>query len=193
MSRFLILVILGCYLAAGQTTKVDLQNQTRGVDFSAATSTKPAKTGTSLPGVCSTGEAFVLTTATPGTNFYICTATNTWSSQLGQTGPQGPAGPAGAPAPLDPRVPLDPYRRRPPSTLGMARPTAMSTSTRPTTLPTPSASQPPRVPPNSGSGSRPPTRPPARYCPARRRPTESRHAVGSRRQPAADPVRAMPR
>lgn len=102
MSRFLILVILGCYLAAGQTTKVDLQNQTRGVDFSAATSTKPAKTGTSLPGVCSTGEAFVLTTATPGTNFYICTATNTWSSQLGQTGPQGPAGPAGATGPQGP-------------------------------------------------------------------------------------------
>ena len=86
MSRFLLLGVFGCYLAAGQTTKVDLQNQTRGVDFSAATSTKPAKTGTALPSVCSTGEAYVLTTAVAGSNFYICTAANTWSVQSGQPG-----------------------------------------------------------------------------------------------------------
>ena len=92
MSRFLFLGVFGCYLAAGQTTKVDLQNQTRGVDFSAATSTKPAKTGTALPSVCSTGEAYVLTTAVAGSNLYICTAQNTWSVQSGQPGLTGPAG-----------------------------------------------------------------------------------------------------
>ena len=95
MSRYLILGVLGCYLAAGQTTKVDLQNQTRGVDFSAASSTKPAKTGTALPPVCSTGEAFVLTTAAAGSNFNICIATNTWSVQSGLPGPAGPTGPQG--------------------------------------------------------------------------------------------------
>lgn len=89
--------VLGCCLVAAQTTKIDLQNQARGVDFSAATYTKPAKTGTALPSTCSIGEAYVLTTAVPGSNFLICTATNTWTVQsgAGQQGPQGPAGPQG--------------------------------------------------------------------------------------------------
>jgi hypothetical protein len=102
MFRLSILGVLGCYLAAGQTTKVDLQNQTRGVDFSAATSTKPAKTGTALPSVCSTGEAYVLTTAVAGSNLYICTAANTWSVQSGQPGPAGPIGATGAQGPAGP-------------------------------------------------------------------------------------------
>ena len=102
MSRFLFLGVFGCYLAAGQTTKVDLQNQTRGVDFSTATSTKPAKTGTALPSVCSTGEAYVLTTAVAGSNLYICTAQNTWSVQSGQPGLTGPAGPQGPQGPAGP-------------------------------------------------------------------------------------------
>lgn len=82
MSRVLLMSFLCCWLLAAQTgTKVDLQNQARGVDFSAATYTKPAKTGTALPSTCSTGEAYVLTTAVAGANFYICTATNTWTVQ----------------------------------------------------------------------------------------------------------------
>jgi hypothetical protein len=108
MSRFLLLGVLGWYLAAGQTTKVDLQNQTRGVDFSAATSTKPAKTGTALPSVCSTGEAYVLTTAVAGSNLYICTATNTWSVQAGQPGPSGPTGPQGSQGLQGPQGPAGP-------------------------------------------------------------------------------------
>jgi hypothetical protein len=69
-------------------TKVDLQNQSRGVDFSAAPYTKPAKTGSALPPTCTTGEAFVLTSAVPGSNFFICTATNAWTRQ-GSSGAGG--------------------------------------------------------------------------------------------------------
>ncbi len=69
--------------SAGQT-RVDLPSQTKRVDFSQATSTKPAKTGTVLPGACSVGEQFFKQDATAGTNLYGCVATNTWSL-LGNT------------------------------------------------------------------------------------------------------------
>jgi hypothetical protein len=108
MFRVLLICFLACYLVAAQTgTKIDLQNQTRSVDFSAANYTKPAKTGTALPPTCSTGEAYVLTTAVPGANFYICTQTNTWSLQA-TAGPQGPAGPQGATGPQGPQGPAGP-------------------------------------------------------------------------------------
>ena len=67
-------------------TQVDLRTQSREVDFSAAPSTKPAKTGTSLPVACGVGEAFFLTTAQPGANWYLCAATNIWSLQGGGGG-----------------------------------------------------------------------------------------------------------
>ena len=102
MSRVILLSVLGCYLVAAQTTKIDLQNQSRGVDFSAAPYTKPVKTGSALPPTCSTGEAYVLTTAVPGANLFICTATNTWTLQAGQTGPAGPQGPVVHKDPPDP-------------------------------------------------------------------------------------------
>jgi len=60
-------------------TKVDLRTQSKSVDFSAAPLTKPVRTGTSLPGGCSTGEMFYLTNATPGYNLYYCTASNVWT------------------------------------------------------------------------------------------------------------------
>jgi hypothetical protein len=86
LRNVLILGVLIVATAAAQQTKVDLQNQARGIDFSSAQYTKPAKTGGSLPSTCSTGEAFVLTSATPGSNFYICTATDTWTLQAGVPG-----------------------------------------------------------------------------------------------------------
>jgi hypothetical protein len=77
-----ILTILGvAIMSATAQTKVDLRNQARGVDFSAASYTKPARTGAALSATCSTGEAFVLMSAAPGSNFFICTATNTWTLQ----------------------------------------------------------------------------------------------------------------
>ena len=80
MLRILIVGAIGCFFVAAQT-KVDLQHQSRGIDFSDATYTKPARTGTALPATCLTGEAFILMTAPAGANFFICTATDTWSLQ----------------------------------------------------------------------------------------------------------------
>ena len=81
-----VLVFGTVFSTVAQQTKVDLQNQARGIDFTNAQYTKPAKTGTALPATCSTGEAFVLTTASAGANFFLCTATNTWTVQGGIAG-----------------------------------------------------------------------------------------------------------
>jgi hypothetical protein len=48
-------------------------------DASNALSSKPAKTGSSLPSACGVGEQFFLTTAPAGNNLYLCAAANTWS------------------------------------------------------------------------------------------------------------------
>jgi hypothetical protein len=69
---------------AGQT-RIDLKNQTRAVDFSGATYTKPAKSGTSLPVTCGAGEMYILTSGPAGSNVYVCTATNTWNLQGGES------------------------------------------------------------------------------------------------------------
>lgn len=53
------------------------------VDFSGATSTKPNKSGTSLPATCSVSETFFKTDATAGQNLYLATATNTWTQVAG--------------------------------------------------------------------------------------------------------------
>lgn len=57
-------------------------------DDSAATSTKPAKTGTSTPATCGAGELFFKTNEPPGENLHLCTSTNTWTkvSASGVTG-----------------------------------------------------------------------------------------------------------
>lgn len=70
-------------------TAIDLKNQTRNIDFSGASSTRPFKTGTVLPAACSVGESFFKSNATPGQNLFSCTATNTWtlmSASLSNTG-----------------------------------------------------------------------------------------------------------
>ena len=73
-------------------TMVDLGRQTRNVDFTAAISTKPFKSGTTLPATCSVGEMFFKSNAPAGTNLYACTSLNSWSAQTGVQGPPGPAG-----------------------------------------------------------------------------------------------------
>ena len=89
-------VVFGWMLAfsASQTTaqtKVDLKTQSKSVDFSGSTSTKPLKAGISLPPTCSVGELFFLTSGSSGFNIYICSATNAWTvpgtaSVFGRTG-----------------------------------------------------------------------------------------------------------
>jgi hypothetical protein len=71
-------------------TQVDLRTQSKSVDFSAASSTKPLQTGTSLPTTCSTGAMFLNTSGPAGQNVYACTAVNTWSLEGGTT--PSPAG-----------------------------------------------------------------------------------------------------
>ena len=78
--KSLVLIFAAVSIAAAQT-KIDLRTQGKSVDFSAATSTKPSKTGTAFPATCSIGETFFKTDATAGANLYGCTATNIWTVQ----------------------------------------------------------------------------------------------------------------
>lgn len=66
---------------ASAQTAVDLRTQSKNVDFSGASATKPSKTGAALPGGCSVGETFFLTSAAAGQNLYFCTAGDVWSLQ----------------------------------------------------------------------------------------------------------------
>ena len=59
-------VFLMAWLASYGQTLVNLRTQSKNVDFSAAATTKPAKSGGSLPVTCSTGEMFFLTSAAAG-------------------------------------------------------------------------------------------------------------------------------
>src|SRR5437016_13548443 len=67
--------------AAHGQTQVDLRSQGKNIDFAAAPSTRPSKTGTALPGVCAIGETFLKTNAAAGKNLYVCTAANVWTVQ----------------------------------------------------------------------------------------------------------------
>jgi hypothetical protein len=65
-------------IAHGQTM-VDLRTQSKSVDFTLATATKPFKSGTAFPSICSVGEIFYKSDAPAGANVYGCTATNAWT------------------------------------------------------------------------------------------------------------------
>ena len=64
--------------AAHSQTLINLGTQGRNIDFSNAPSTRPEKTGSSLPAVCLTGELFFALAAVPGQNLYACVSTNSW-------------------------------------------------------------------------------------------------------------------
>jgi len=80
-----LLILLTAMPFAGAQTKIDLATQSKHVDFSGASTTKPAKVSTAIPAMCSIGEIFFDTNAPAGQNLYGCTATNTWN-QLGGNG-----------------------------------------------------------------------------------------------------------
>lgn len=67
-------------------TALDLRTQTKNVDFSQAVTTKPNKSGETLPGTCGVGETFFLTGATAGQNLFFCTATDTWTQMAAGAG-----------------------------------------------------------------------------------------------------------
>lgn len=77
----LLLISSGGTSVLRAQTQIDLRTQAKSVDFSAATRTKPFKTGTALPATCTVGEAYFRTDATAGQNLYGCTAANTWTLQ----------------------------------------------------------------------------------------------------------------
>jgi hypothetical protein len=83
--------MLACMIvcAANSQTLVDLRTQSKSVDFTAANTTKPIKTGTVLPATCGTGEAFFQTNAPAGSNLYLCTSQNSWTLQGGGGGGSG--------------------------------------------------------------------------------------------------------
>lgn len=63
-------------------TKIDLPTQAKNPNFGAMAHTTPQGVGASLPGTCSVGEVFFLTTATAGQNLFLCSGTNTWSQLI---------------------------------------------------------------------------------------------------------------
>lgn len=72
-------------MAAAQT-QVDLRTQSKSIDFSASSGTKPFQTGPTLPSTCSRGQMFFLTSAAGGQNSYGCSAPNAWVLQAGNGG-----------------------------------------------------------------------------------------------------------
>ena len=74
--------ILFAALLAGAVhgqTLLSLDSQTKNVDFTKATFTRPVKTGTTLPTTCSVGDLFFQTSAPAGSNLYGCGSANIWT------------------------------------------------------------------------------------------------------------------
>ena len=67
--------------AARGQTQIDLRTQGKNIDFSSAARTRPLKTGTLVPEVCTIGETFLKTDAAAGKNLYVCTSVNVWTVQ----------------------------------------------------------------------------------------------------------------
>src|SRR5713226_4547435 len=64
-------------------TQVDLRTQSKSIDFSGANATRPFKSGTVFPSICSVGEIFYKLDAPAGANLYACTSLNTWTLESG--------------------------------------------------------------------------------------------------------------
>src|SRR5260370_34864978 len=81
-----LLVALYAATLYGQT-QVDLRTQSKSVDFSGATATKPFKSGTVFPSVCAVGEMFYKADAPAGSNLYACTSLNAWTLETSGSPP----------------------------------------------------------------------------------------------------------
>ncbi len=73
-------------LLAGQTVVNGGRQITGSWDAGGASSTRPAKTGTSLPVACTVGDQYFKTDAAAGQNLFLCTAANTWTQISGGSG-----------------------------------------------------------------------------------------------------------
>lgn len=56
------------------------------IDLGSKTSTAAHKKGTSLPATCAVGQSYQKTDASAASQWYLCTATNTWTAQGGSGG-----------------------------------------------------------------------------------------------------------
>lgn len=77
-------VVAGVLLASslpGQTA-VNLQTQSKSVDFTAAPYTRPIKTGSALPSSCQQGDTFLNISAPAGSNLFTCIG-SAWVEQAG--------------------------------------------------------------------------------------------------------------
>jgi len=81
MYRILFAALLAA--AADGQTLLSLDSQTKNVDFTKASFTRPVKTGAALPSTCSVGDLFFQTNAPAGSNLYGCASANTWTLQSG--------------------------------------------------------------------------------------------------------------
>lgn len=88
MRRKILAIVMFAVSGLAQT-QVDLPTQTRRVDFSGSSTTRPVKTGTVLPQTCSVGEMYFKSDAAAGQNLYGCTGSNVWSQLSGGAGTFG--------------------------------------------------------------------------------------------------------
>lgn len=93
--RHTLVWIFSLPLLCGQT-QVDLKTQSKSIDFTGASATKPMKSGNALPATCGAGEFFFYTVAPAGANVYACVSTNTWTLQGGGQGATGAGAPSAA-------------------------------------------------------------------------------------------------
>lgn len=87
LANFMVGLLLAVPVVA--QTQLDLRTQSRNVDFSAAASTRPFKTGSDLPTSCSVGDLFFRSSGSAGKNLYGCTTANIWTVQSDVISPAG--------------------------------------------------------------------------------------------------------
>jgi hypothetical protein len=73
------ILVLFCLQQVWGQTQIDLQAQSKNVDFTTSPTTRPLKSGVTLPSTCTIGEMFFLSSAAAGANLYGCAATNVWT------------------------------------------------------------------------------------------------------------------
>lgn len=83
--HYFLIILLSTSLATAQT-KVDLSSQSRQVDFSSASFTRPVKLGTTLPASCTLGDLFFKSDAPVGANLFGCVNSDVWAVQTGGVG-----------------------------------------------------------------------------------------------------------
>ncbi len=79
-----------CIQQACAQTQIDLQAQSKNVDFTTSPTTRPLKSGVSLPATCNLGEMFFLTSTSAGSNLYGCTSPNSWTLESSSSGGGSP-------------------------------------------------------------------------------------------------------